>query len=149
MTQTVPDISPLMPMHQDPLLVWVLTSPCMLIYMGMIQGALRIWICIYYGAPRRFIKEVFCIRVVSSSWNTLSPWVKESTSSNDCKHNFRLLNGRIHPEFMVLLIFMLILYTILMLSFYQFHLQLVPWKNSVTIKYPPPPTPPSIHLRHP
>ena len=29
-----------------------------------IQGALRIWICIYRGAPRRFIKEVFCIRVV-------------------------------------------------------------------------------------
>ena len=41
-------------------LVWVMTSPCMLIYMGMIQGALRI--C--RGAPRRFIKEVFCIRVV-------------------------------------------------------------------------------------
>ena len=31
---------------------------------GMIQGALRIWIYIYRGAPRRFIKEVFCIRVV-------------------------------------------------------------------------------------
>ena len=39
-------------------IIWVL------ICMGMIQGALRIWICIYHGAPRRFIKEVFLIRVV-------------------------------------------------------------------------------------
>ena len=55
----MPDISSLMPMHQDPLLVWVLTSPRMLINMGMPQGALRIWIYIYHGAPRIFIKEVF------------------------------------------------------------------------------------------
>ena len=41
-----------------------LISTCMLIYMGMIQGALRIWIDIYRGAPRRLIKEVFCTRVV-------------------------------------------------------------------------------------
>ena len=45
-------------------IIWVMTSPCMLIYMGMIQGELRIWIYIFRGAPRRFIKEVFCIRVV-------------------------------------------------------------------------------------
>ena len=40
-------------------IIWVLTSPCMLINMGMAQGVLRIWIYIYHGAPRIFIKEVF------------------------------------------------------------------------------------------
>ena len=29
----------------------------------------------------------------SSLWNKLPPWVKESTSLNDFKHNYRLLNG--------------------------------------------------------
>ena len=45
------------------------------IYIGMIQGALRIWICICHGAPRRFIKEVFLYKG-SSLWNKLPPWVK-------------------------------------------------------------------------
>ena len=29
----------------------------------------------------------------SSLWNKLPPWVKESTSLNDFKHSYRLLNG--------------------------------------------------------
>ena len=34
----------------------------------------------------------------SSLWNKLPTWVKESTSLNDFKHNYRLLNGWIHPK---------------------------------------------------
>ena len=34
----------------------------------------------------------------SSLWNKLPPWVKESTSLNDFNHNYRLLNGWIHPR---------------------------------------------------
>ena len=34
----------------------------------------------------------------SSSWNKLSPWVKESTPLNDFKHNYRLLNSWILPN---------------------------------------------------
>ena len=34
----------------------------------------------------------------SSIWNKLPPRVKESTSLNDFKHNFRILNGWIHPS---------------------------------------------------
>ena len=37
----------------------------------------------------------------SSLWNKLPPWVKESTSLNDFKHNYRLLNGWMHSEFIV------------------------------------------------
>ena len=106
-------------------IIWVMTSPCMLIYIGMIQGALRIWIYIYRGAPRRFIKEVFC-----SLWNKLPPWVKESTSLSDFKHNYRLWNGLMHSEFIVHLICTIISYPILMLSFYQFCLQL-DWYNHI------------------
>ena len=40
----------------------------------------------------------------SSLWTKLPPWVKESTSWNNFKHNFRFLNGWIHPEFIVLFI---------------------------------------------
>ena len=61
----------------------------------------------------------------SSLCNNLPPWVKESTSLNDFKHNFRLLNGWIHPEFIVLFICMRTSYPILMLLFYQLCLQLV------------------------
>ena len=104
-------------------IIWVMTSPCMLIYMGMIQGALRLWIYINRGAPRRFIKEVFLYKG-SSLWNKLPPWVKESTSLNDFKHNYRLLNGWMHSEFRVPFICTSILYHFLMLSFYQFCLQL-------------------------
>ena len=104
-------------------IIWALTSPCMLIYMDMIQGALRIWIYIYHGAPRRFTKEVFLYKG-SSLWNKLPPWVKESTYLNDFKHNFTLLNGWIHPEFIALFICTPILYPILMLLFYQLCLQL-------------------------
>ena len=60
----------------------------------------------------------------SSLWNKLPPWVKESTSLNDFKHNYRLLNGWMHSEFIVPFICTSILYPILMLSFYQFCLQL-------------------------
>ena len=74
----------------------VLTSPCMLIYMGMIQGALGIWIYIYQQYKSSFLYEG------SSLWNKLPLWVKESTSLNDLKYNFRPLNGWIHPEFTVL-----------------------------------------------
>ena len=50
---------------------------------------------------------------------------KKSTSLNDVKHNFRLLNGWIRTEFIVLFIGTPISYPILMLLFYQFCLQLV------------------------
>ena len=60
----------------------------------------------------------------SSLWNKLPPWVKESTSLNDFKHNHRLLNGWMHSEFIVPFMCTSILYPILMLSFYQFCLQL-------------------------
>ena len=40
----------------------------------------------------------------SSLWNELPPWVKESTSFNDFKYNFRFWNGWIHLEFIVLFI---------------------------------------------
>ena len=73
------------------------------VLMVMIQGALRIWIYIYHGATRRFIKDVFLYKG-SSLWNKLRPWVKESTSLNDFKHDFKLLNGWIHLEFIVLFI---------------------------------------------
>ena len=105
-------------------IIWVLTSQCMLIYIGMIQWALRIWICICHGAPWRFIKEVLLCKG-SSLWNNLSPWVTKSTSLNDFKHKFRLLNGWIDTEFIVLFTCAHILYSSLMLSFYQFCLQLV------------------------
>ena len=104
-------------------IIWVMTSPCMLRYMGMIQGALRIWIYIYRGAPRRFIKEVFLYKG-SSLWNKLPPWFKESTSLNDFQHNCRLLNGWIHCEFIVPFICTSISYPILILLFYLFCLQL-------------------------
>ena len=61
----------------------------------------------------------------SSIWNKLPPWVKESTSLNDFKHNFRILNGWIHPKFIFLFICTPILHPILMLLFYQFCLQVV------------------------
>ena len=61
----------------------------------------------------------------SSLWNTLPPWVKESTSLSDFKHNYRRLNGWIHPKFIVDLTCTPISYHILMLLFYQFCLQLV------------------------
>ena len=37
----------------------------------------------------------------SSLWNKLPTWVKESTSLNDFKHNYRLLNGWIHSKVIV------------------------------------------------
>ena len=83
-------------------IIWVMTSPYMLIYMGMRQGALRIWLYIYHAAPRRFIKDVFSYED-SSLWKKLPPWVNESTSLNDIKHNYRLLNAWIHPNVIVLL----------------------------------------------
>ena len=61
----------------------------------------------------------------SSLWNKLPPWVKESTSLYDFKHNFRLLIDSIHPEFIVLFLCTPILGPIVMLLFYQFCLQLV------------------------
>ena len=60
----------------------------------------------------------------SSLWNKLPPWVKESTSLNDFKHNYRLLNGWMLSEFIVPFTCTSILYLIVMLSFYQFCLQL-------------------------
>ena len=51
----------------------------------------------------------------SSLWNKLAPWVKESASLNDFKHNYRLLNGWMHSEFIVPFICASILYPILML----------------------------------
>ena len=61
----------------------------------------------------------------SSLWNKLPTCVKESTSLNDFKHNYRLLNGWIHPKVIVPFTCTPILYHILMLLFYQFCLQLV------------------------
>ena len=61
----------------------------------------------------------------SSLWNKLPPYVKESTSLIDFKHNYRLLNGWIHIKVIVPFIGTHILYHILMLLFYQFCLQLV------------------------
>ena len=61
---------------------------------------------------------------VSSLWNKLPTWVKESTSLNDFKHNYRLINGWIHPKVIVPFTCTPISYHILMLSFYQFCLQL-------------------------
>ena len=78
-----------------------------------------------YGFIPRCTKEIYKRSILykgSSSWNKLP---RRSTSLNGFKFNFRLLNGWIHPEFIVLFICMPILYPILMLSFYQFCLQLV------------------------
>ena len=61
----------------------------------------------------------------SSLWNKLPRWVKESTLSNDFKHNYRLLNGWIHPKVIVPFTCTPVSYYILMLLFYQFCLQLV------------------------
>ena len=61
----------------------------------------------------------------SSLWNKLPTWVKESTSLNDFKHNYRLLNDWIHPTVIVPFTCTPISYHILMLLFYQFCLQLV------------------------
>ena len=61
----------------------------------------------------------------SSLWNKLPPWVKESTSLNDFKQNFRFLDGWIHPESVVFFICTPISYPTLMLFFCQFCLQLV------------------------
>ena len=110
-------------------IIWVLTSPSMLIYMGMIQGALRTCIYIYLGAPMRFIKYIFLYKG-SSLWNKLPPWVKESTPLYDFRHNFRLLNGWIHPEWIVLFLCTPILCPILMLLFYQFCFRLVRYIHS-------------------
>ena len=95
-------------------IIWLLTSACLLIYMVMIQGALRIWIYIYDGVPSR--RSI--LYKGSSLWNKLPPWVKDFRSLNDFKHNFRLLNGWIHPDFIVLSIYSPISYPILMLLFY-------------------------------
>ena len=105
-------------------IIWVMTSPCMLIYMGMIQGALRIWIYIYPRCTKGIYKRSILYKG-SSLWNRLPPWVKESTSLNDFKHNFRFLNGWVHPEFTFFFICTPISYPILMLLFYQLCLQLV------------------------
>ena len=69
----------------------------------------------------------------SSLWNKLPPWVKESTSLNEFKHNFRFLNGWIHPECIVLFICTPILYPTLMLLLYYYFI------NFAYKKYPPPP----------
>ena len=94
------------------------------IHMGMIQEVLRIWIYIYHGAPRRFIKGVFRIKVVHCGISC-PPWVKESTPLNDFKHNYKFLNGWIHPKVIVPFTCTPISYHILMLLFYQFCIQLV------------------------
>ena len=49
----------------------------------------------------------------SSLWNKLPTWVKESTSLNDFKHNYRHLNGWIH------------LLHVRLYHIYQFYLQLI------------------------
>ena len=108
-------------------IIWVMTSPCMLIYMGMIQGTLRIWN--YIPGCHKGIYKRSILYKGSSLWNKLPPWVKESTSLNDFKQNFRFLNVWIHPEFIVLFIHTPILYPILMLLFCQFCLQLVRYIN--------------------
>ena len=60
--------------------------------MGVVQGALGMWIYAYRGAPRRFIKEVFCIRGVH--YGISCPrGSKILRFLNDLKHNFGLLNG--------------------------------------------------------
>ena len=101
-------------------IIWVLTSPSMLIYMGMIQGALRIWIYIYLGALKRFIKEVFVqgygISFPRGSKNLRLYTILIITST------FEWLNTpRIYSSFLCTPI----LCSILMLLFYQFYLQLV------------------------
>ena len=61
-------------------IIWVMTSLCMLTYMGMTQKVLNIWIYM-----------------------------------NNFKHNYRLLNGWIHPDLTVPFICTTTLYRILML----------------------------------
>ena len=81
----------------------------------------------------RWAKEIYKRSFLykgSSLWNKLPPWVKESTSLNDFKHNYRLLNGWMHSKFRVPFICTSILYHILMLLFYQFCLQL-DWYNHI------------------
>ena len=115
-------------------IIWVMTSPCMYDvtmhvdihgYDTMSAENMDIYIYIYHDAPRGFIKERSSLYKGSSLWNKLPPWAKESTSLNDFKHNFRFLNGWIHPEFIVLFICTPILYAIFMLLFSHFCLQLV------------------------
>ena len=59
----------------------------------------------------------------SSMWKKLTPWVKEPTSLNDFKRNFRLWNGWIHTKFIVPSTCTPISYHNLLLLFYQFCLQ--------------------------
>ena len=88
----------------------------------------------------------------SSLWNKLPPWVKKSSSLNDFKHNFRLLNGWIHPEFIVLLyafIFLIVYICVSYIYVFYFVTYIFDKKNP-----PPPPAPLGfqnfpIHLRHP
>ena len=42
-------------------IIWVMTSPCMLIYIGMIQRALRIWIYIYMPRCTKDIYKIFFV----------------------------------------------------------------------------------------
>ena len=95
------------------------------IYMCMIQREPRIWIYINHGAPRRFIWRFFCIRVVHYGISCPRGSKNLIRSFNDFKHNYRLLNDSIHPEFKVLFICTPILYPILMLLFYPLCLHLV------------------------
>ena len=80
---------------------------------------------IYTPRCTKGIYKIIILYKGSSLWNKLPPWVKESAFLNDFKHNFRLLNGWIHPEFIFFFICMPISYPILMLLFYQFCLHLV------------------------
>ena len=76
-------------------IIWVIMSLCILIYMITIQKALKIWIYISQCS-----KEIFrsFLHKDSSLWNNLPPWVKESTSLNDFKHNDRLITGWLLPD---------------------------------------------------
>ena len=71
----------------------------------------------------RCTKEIYKRNLLykgSSLWNELLLWVKECTSLNDFKHNFRLSNGWIHPGFVVICICTPILMLMLLYQYYYF-----------------------------
>ena len=54
-TQTVPDISPLMPMHQDPLLVWLVLTPPNLTKLPVLLFSLDLRGTLAFMAPSRTV----------------------------------------------------------------------------------------------
>ena len=94
MTQTVPDISPLMPMHQDPLLV--------VVYGGVLAAI----ICVPTACARRprgalgdltaLLLRCRCEATAFARRSFRSPWDRRATARNLCMHKLRAVAW--HPR---------------------------------------------------